>query len=316
MNNKNILFCNNCGKIGHSYKKCFEPIISCGIICIKIDNVDLYNFLYNKYKNNDKENRIIYVYKYIQKNINNNNKNYLEYYTSKIDDEVKYLLVRRKFTYNYIYLIRGIYVLEIENIINSINSLTHQEYNNLINLSFEDLWKDIWGDNIFKNELLSNYYKAKDQFIFLKNYILPQIQHRIKINLNEPSWGFPKGKRNENESNLECAIREFEEETGLNEDNYTILDSIYPMNEEINGSNNINYKYIYYVALLKNNYNDNELLLNKNSNQYFEIGKIGLFNNKLINHILNNTEKINLIHNLNLFLIYNARYYERYYLLK
>ena len=30
-----ILFCNNCGKLGHSYQKCRKPILSLGIIVIR-----------------------------------------------------------------------------------------------------------------------------------------------------------------------------------------------------------------------------------------------------------------------------------------
>ena len=30
-------YCGNCGKIGHIYRRCTEPIISLGIICININ---------------------------------------------------------------------------------------------------------------------------------------------------------------------------------------------------------------------------------------------------------------------------------------
>ena len=34
---KDSIFCNNCGKYGHTYKKWFDPITSYGIICFKIN---------------------------------------------------------------------------------------------------------------------------------------------------------------------------------------------------------------------------------------------------------------------------------------
>ena len=37
------LYCLNCGKKGHIYKKCIYPIISLGIICIKL-NIENINF--------------------------------------------------------------------------------------------------------------------------------------------------------------------------------------------------------------------------------------------------------------------------------
>ena len=36
--------------------------------------------------------------------------------------------------------------------------------------------------------------------------------------------GVPKGRRSNHEGNLKCAIREFEEETDLRSDEYTLLE--------------------------------------------------------------------------------------------
>ena len=32
----NVQYCNNCGRHGHPYRKCSDPITSYGIICYKI----------------------------------------------------------------------------------------------------------------------------------------------------------------------------------------------------------------------------------------------------------------------------------------
>lgn len=39
ISNKNY-YCSNCNKRGHTYNKCYEPIISNGIISLYIDNFD------------------------------------------------------------------------------------------------------------------------------------------------------------------------------------------------------------------------------------------------------------------------------------
>ena len=39
ISNKNF-YCSNCNKRGHIYKKCYEPIISNGIISFYIENFD------------------------------------------------------------------------------------------------------------------------------------------------------------------------------------------------------------------------------------------------------------------------------------
>jgi 8-oxo-dGTP pyrophosphatase MutT (NUDIX family) len=41
------------------------------------------------------------------------------------------------------------------------------------------------------------------------------ILNEIKEYWDTPEWGFPKGKKNRNENDRECAIREFREETNI-----------------------------------------------------------------------------------------------------
>ena len=54
-------------------------------------------------------------------------------------------------------------------------------------------------------------------------------------------WEIPKGRRNLNETNRECAVREFQEETNILPDDYELYDNILPLEEEYKGSNNIIY---------------------------------------------------------------------------
>jgi 8-oxo-dGTP pyrophosphatase MutT (NUDIX family) len=42
--------------------------------------------------------------------------------------------------------------------------------------------------------------------------------NNLNINYEHPEWEFPKGRKNKDESDIECALREFEEETGINRD--------------------------------------------------------------------------------------------------
>ena len=303
--NKETIYCNNCGKNGHLYKKCYEPILSYGIICLNMDNQNIDNFCVSKYKfpNDIQSLKNICIIKYILKNISCNNKKDLDKYEEKVLKNIKTVMVRRKFTYNYIYLIRGLYILDIEIIIKSINLLTKTEYNNILTKEFEELWNEIWSNNT------NQFTTEKDSFNLLKNYILPQIKHRINIIYDVPEWGFPKGKRNNNESNIESAIREFEEETGLNNTQYTLLDRLYPLIETIKGSDGLDYKYIYYVAILNKNV-DIKIDINNN-----EIGDINTYSISNTINILRdyNIERKELINNLKLFLMYNIRYLEKFY---
>jgi 8-oxo-dGTP pyrophosphatase MutT (NUDIX family) len=49
---------------------------------------------------------------------------------------------------------------------------------------------------------------------------------------NEPEWGFPKGRRNPNEKNLKCALREFWEETGIVKSKLIVLNKLFPIQEQ------------------------------------------------------------------------------------
>jgi 8-oxo-dGTP pyrophosphatase MutT (NUDIX family) len=88
----------------------------------------------------------------------------------------------------------------------------------------------------------------------------------------EPEWGFPKGRRNPNEKNLKCALREFYEETGIVKNDLIVLNKLFPIQEIFFGTNGIKYKHIYYIAI----YNSvDEIGLNKiQEDQLTEIGDI------------------------------------------
>ena len=54
----------------------------------------------------------------------------------------------------------------------------------------------------------------------------------------EPEWGFPKGRRNLREKDLQCALREFEEETDIKREDIKVIKDRRPFTEEFVGSNN------------------------------------------------------------------------------
>jgi 8-oxo-dGTP pyrophosphatase MutT (NUDIX family) len=67
----------------------------------------------------------------------------------------------------------------------------------------------------------------------------------------EQEWGFPKGRRKLKENDIDCAVREFCEETRLTADDIDILDHILPFEEIFFGTNNVLYKHTYYIAKVK-----------------------------------------------------------------
>jgi ADP-ribose pyrophosphatase YjhB (NUDIX family) len=179
---------------------------------------------------------------------------------TKIDDKIKYLMIRRKDSVGYIDFIRGKYILYYKNYIqNLVNVITNEEKQNLLNKDFNSLWTDMWGDSStfqYRNE----EKQAEIKLISLKegihtNYNFFNLEGCISesnTHWEENEWGFPKGRKNYQEKDLSCAIREFQEETGIYKSAIDIFTNLYPIEETFMGSNLKSYKHKYYLAYIKN----------------------------------------------------------------
>lgn len=216
MNSKQNQFCNNCGKLGHSYNQCNKPITSLGIITF-----------------------------------------------NKIDDCLKYLLICRKDSLGYVEFLRGKYpIYNRDYIQNIINEMTIQEKANLLTKDFNELWKNLWGD-YYGVQYKTEEKNAHDKFdqikegIHLFNDNFFNLEHLIQnsnTSWTEPEWGFPKGRRNYNENDISCALREFTEETGFPKNKINIVKNVLPFEEIFTGSNFKSYKHKYFIAY--SNYSD------------------------------------------------------------
>ena len=155
------------------------------------------------------------------------------------------------------------------------------------------------GETFLRSKLKFN--KLKNDSESLKN--LDFFVQTAIPQWNSPEWGFPKGRNNKNESNIQCAMREFEEETGFASDDYTIIKSIKPLCEEFLGTNGIKYKHIYYVAYPNNDKKPQIDVTNKN--QMAEIGDIGYYDYNSIQRMIRpyHTERKQIVYKLFLFFI-------------
>ena len=268
---KKKIFCCNCGKFGHKYSKCNEPITSLGVIAIKPEKMDDYNLLI-EYFNSKK------YFNLVKSNTMNNN------ILLKINDYIdkfKFLMIRRRKTLGYIEFLRGRY--DINNSISYISlfeQMIPSEIHDIINESFDYLWSNLWINSNLENKYIKKEYEdSKLKFdILKKNDNLKNLAKSIKFNYNTPEWGFPKGRRIYLEKNINSACREFEEETSLDKTNYNILINLPPIQEIFYGTNKVLYKHIYYFALCKP---DTIVKINNdNINQQVEIGDIGWFDYK------------------------------------
>lgn len=208
-------YCNNCGKQGHLYHQCKLPITSNGIIAFR--------------KNND--------------------------------EQLEYLMICRKDSLGYIDLIRGKYdVYNHEYIVSMIDQMSIMEKVNILKYDFNELWNKVWDASQNARKYRNEYNVSIDKFNKLKSGYTDAYTNEVisfatlikksKTRWVQPEWGFPKGRRNFQENDYKCAIREFCEETGYNEELIHNIENITPSEEIFTGSNYKSYKHKYFLAYI------------------------------------------------------------------
>ena len=254
--------CLNCGKNGHMLKSCTDPISSYGIICFKLDNININNktienFFYNKFLD---------INEFNYQNLDNIK------FISKFYNKIKLLMIRRKFSLNYVEFIRGKYNSHNKEHLSVMFKLMTYDENIMIKtIKFDILWNELWKDTAKNKIYHKEFNSSKNKFNELVSLQFYGLLDNDNLSLyKEPEWGFPKGRKNIYEKNIHCAIREFSEETNCNINNVHLLERLNCLEEEYTGSNNTNYKHIYYIAYTK----AEEELNIININQQYEIGDI------------------------------------------
>lgn len=210
MNSHHHVYCNNCDKPGHSFANCRKPLVSHGIITYRV----------NPY------------------------------------DKLEYLLVCRKHTFGYIDFMRGKYAINNKTHIKDImKEMTNAEKEKIRTHTFLELWLDLWGsqtntyyinEKIFANEkfnLLTKGIYISDDF-----YTMKMLLDDCEDQWVTPEWGFPKGRKNYKETGIDCAFREWSEETGFKKKMVNIIENIATFDEVVIGSNYQSYKDSYYLG--------------------------------------------------------------------
>ncbi len=209
-------------------------------------------------------------------------------------DKILFMMVSRKFSLGFIEFIRGKYdVYDTKSIVNLFEQMYEEEikyirknsYDNILYnfLNRDNESKEVVLNRIYEGKYSNEYCDAKIKFNMLTNPSEDE-NNDIQLDLNfytkyikprwrKTEWGFPKGRRDKRyEDNLSCACREFEEETGYEREEYFVLNKIEPVEELFTGTNGVNYKHIYYLAI--NNSQKDKLLTGYDE---YEIGDIKWF---------------------------------------
>ena len=185
---KRDIQCLNCGLFGHTSRLCNSPTTSYGVICFRF-----------------------------------------------VGGEIKYLMIQRKDSLCYVEFVRGNYQLGNKNYITKMfERMTFEEKEFLNTNDFDTIWRNLWTDNKKNNNMMKN---TKSKFIQLSQgydllqkdnttctVTLDNIVKKSKHCLQEQEWEFPKGRRKLGEKDHQCALREFCEESNIEEHEVSLLD--------------------------------------------------------------------------------------------
>ena len=219
-------------------------------------------------------------------------------------NKLELLVVKKRYTYCFVSFVFGQYSKKDDNKIQSLfNGMTLQEKIDILSMNFEILWYKIWLEfpervstkditqndkwkGMYKNTAivyniphqttavskLDFYLKKKNKF---ESTFLPDGGRRLKSLMHNTKhtkllWEIPKGRKNNGETPLDAAIREFREETSISMSNYTVL---FDIKSVVNSytSLNITYRNEYYMAYTAAQYTP---IIHLNTSQISEIDDI------------------------------------------
>jgi 8-oxo-dGTP pyrophosphatase MutT (NUDIX family) len=190
----------------------------------------------------------------------------------KIKRELELLLVQKRYTYEFNIFVHGSYTKD--HVVDLLTAMTAQERIIINNLNFEYIWRHVWlgyesntpfywtHKSIFDN----NWIKVNKGQV-LRDFIK---KASLRPYRSELYWEIPKGqKKSRQELPITCAVREFEEETGIRPDAYKLYPDtlITSYHRDV-----VNYKSTFYIASA--NYKFEPIISFSNEKQIAEIGNI------------------------------------------
>jgi len=156
------------------------------------------------------------------------------------------LMVRRKDSMAYTEFLRGKYENDnLDYIKTLLSNMTKSEHELIKTHTFDELWTHHWGAG--RDHHSKEFEMSKEKF----NKLIPEELLDGMQGYGESEWGFPKGRRAPRENDMECALREFSEETNIPREAFAICRNLL-LSEKFIGTNGIPYRHDYFIALLRN----------------------------------------------------------------
>ena len=227
--------CSNCGTSGHGFRNCTEPVSSYGVLVFRWTGK---TEEWSPTKEFCSDTRSP---------------------TGLVQTQPEVLMIQRKDSLGFMDILRGKYKINDPDYIRKqLRGTTKRERDSLLNDEFDTIWQNLWGSDAESTQRYAHdRHTSKQKLLELRKgietnkgevYTLTDLLRQEPVVYETPEWGFPKGRRNPHETDLQCAYRELEEETSIHEEELWKVMNIAPFVETFYGSNDIHYRHTYYIA--------------------------------------------------------------------
>lgn len=165
-------------------------------------------------------------------------------------------LVERDYTYEFLEFINGDHYGSKDRAIKAFSRMTNLEKKIIQLRDFDLLWKITWNlPPEYQQKTEQLYLSRKKAFYdFVNKYNITELiiaSHYCQYKFSEEDkWSIPKGRANHSDqnNNLDTALREFKEETGMNDNEFKVLDQDKQFEFILDGK----YRIVYWIAIYKN----------------------------------------------------------------
>jgi 8-oxo-dGTP pyrophosphatase MutT (NUDIX family) len=163
------------------------------------------------------------------------------------DGIVRVLLVNRRYTYAFYAFVCGHYNEHSDvAIIGLFDKMTVDEKVSIMSMNFAQIWYSIWLNQCQPGSYIMARNKFNESIVGDGGIRLRSLMRRSRTNADRV-WEIPKGhKKHQTECDMDCAIRELYEETGIPRSAYRITNGTYNITFEEEG---VRYRVTYFIAI-------------------------------------------------------------------
>ena len=204
---------------------------------------------------------------------------------NKYTNNYEILLIKKRVTYAFLEFLRGRYdPTKPQDLKYKFNNMTICEKILIKSKDFNTLWMYSWGRAPSTTSERSMYQKSSTKYEMIckidnGNLLIDLLNATNNSNL---LWECPKGRMNKREQPIETAIREFEEETGLSSNDYTLVLDEGTVEYEFSDGG-LRYRYVYYLAMM--NHDDDVKYDFSNTHMITEVSEIKFMSQQSIQSI-------------------------------